>query len=467
MERPLSLEEAKAMFKLEDTHAKRSRHRPSKGRILMISEHADPIARPGSKEVGGQNVYVYHLARELGRLGWDVDVYTRWDNAAKRQTVTFGRRARVIRVKCGPKHYVVRDTLYDYLPEFADNIVAYKREHGLEYDLIHSHYWMSGWIGLKLRSLWDIPLVTTYHSLGKVRHEALKAMKEIGPHNNFFEFRTHWELELAEKSDLILSTSPYEVEDIRKYYQPRQMQVAVTPIGIDPALFHPIQKDIARRKIGEPPERKLLLYVGRIEWRKGIETLIKSMAILRASPDLAGKDLRLLIVGRKSGPERTEVSRLQLLAQQLGVADLVVFKGSADRSQVRTYYSAADVCVVPSYYEPFGIVPLEALTCRCPVIASRVGGLQYTVQDGQNGFLVPPQDPAAIAKHAEEILTGRSTIQEKVNRFAELVIPTKWHWDKIAREVESDYQETMERRRSAKLSQTYEAPYENRALSPA
>ena len=376
----------------------------------MISEHADPVARLGSKETGGQNVYVYNLAKQLGALGWEVDVFTRLDSANEQRVVRFARRCRVIRVASGPKRYVPRDHLFQYLPDFVDGIVSFKKAHNLSYDIIHAHYWMSGWSGLKLKKLWEIPLVGTYHSLGYIRYHSLKEHKEQKIDSEFFRFRIKWEKQLAREADLVITTSPYEKEDLAKYYDATSANLVVVPAGINPASFHPINQTIARKHLGLDPVKKVVLYVGRLEWRKGIGTLIAAFAKLAKTTE---KDSAvLIIVGRTDGNEANEVSRLKKLAHDLGIASLVRFVGSKEKKQVRLFYSAANVCAVPSYYEPFGIVPLEALACGTPVVASSVGGLQMTSVDGTTGHLVAPRTPELLAAALKDVLDNETTYRK-------------------------------------------------------
>lgn len=405
---------------------------------MMISEHADPVASPGANEAGGQNVYVYHLAKELARMGWEVDVFTRWDNRMKKQVVRFAQRARVIRIRSGPRNFIARDHLFKYLPEFADNIIAFKTENNLSYKLIHAHYWMSGWSALKVGQLWNIPVVTTYHSLGYVRYHTLKNYQGATANNSFFKFRVKWEKELAHKSS-VLATSPYEKDDLIKHYQATPSKIAVIPCGIDLKLFQPIPTDKARKKLDLNADETIVLYAGRLEWRKGIATLLHALPkLIEASPELKNS-IKLVIVGRKTGSDSTEAKRLKEITSQLKLSKQVAFVGSRDQSQLKYFYSAANVCVVPSYYEPFGIVPLEAFACQCPVIASRIGGLQYTVHDKQNGLLVAPRNPTALASALREIINDNKHYKDNVRRFSKTTLLEKFAWSKIAKSVDRFY----------------------------
>lgn len=410
----------------------------SKGRILMISEHADPLARPGSKEVGGQNVYVHDLAKELGSLGWKVDVYTRWDNRIKKQVINFAKNCRVIRIKSGPRQYTPRDFLFQYLPEFVDNIVAHKTEQKLTYNIIHAHYWMSGWSALKIGQLWDIPVVTTYHSLGYVRYHTLKLHKDQSVDGEFFKFRVRWEREIGNKGR-VLSTSPFEKKDLIRYYGIPSARIEVVPAGIDLAMFYQIGMQKARERIGIPTDANLVLYVGRLEWRKGIGTLLYSIPnLLRKSPELK-KTLKVVIVGRYStSSDQGEYQRLKAIVVHLGIERYINFVGSKDRAEMKYYYSAANVCTVPSYYEPFGLVPLEAFACGCPVIASRVGGLKFTVRDRYTGLLVRPRNPKSLASATAKVLSDADRFRENIRKFSETELVEKFSWQSVCSKV-SDY----------------------------
>lgn len=404
---------------------------------MMISEHADPVASPSARESGGQNVYVNHLARELGRLGWEVDVYTRWDSKTKIQVVNFAPRVRVIRIKSGPKRYVARDHLFQHLPEFVDNIIAYKRENKLTYNLIHAHYWMSGWSARKLSVLWEIPLVMTYHSLGYLRYHALKKFEPQRTDTEFFKFRIAWEQTLADEADLVICTSDNEQGDLERHYT-TEARIEVVPPGINPKLIYPVGRALARRKIGVAQDKTVILYAGRLEWRKGVGTLISSIPNLIKKNKYKEGELQVLIVGRISGSDKKEYLRLKELAEKQGVAQYITFTGSKDRSEMKNYYSAADVCVVPSYYEPFGQVPLEAFACHCPVIASRVGGLQYTVSD-ESGYLVPPRRADSLSVALSTVLAKPQVYRLKAKNFAENVIPNKFTWGVVAEKMEAQY----------------------------
>lgn len=413
----------------------------------MISEHADPLARLGAKEVGGQNVYVYNLAKELGQIGWEVDIFTRWDTTSKQRVVRLGKGVRVIRVKAGPRRYIPRDHLTRYLREFTDDIVGFKNENKLNYDLIHTHYWMSGWVGLKLAKLWEVPIVVTYHSLGYLRYHALKSYKQHAPDSKFFTLRITWERQLAAQADSVLATSPYEKADLLKYYNAPEGTITVIPVGVNFDAFKPLLQSTARRHLKISARDKVILYVGRMEWRKGVGTLIVAFADFLKTRDDPER-YRLILVGRTIGPERPEVNRLKKIAHEQGVSQHVTFVGSKEKRAVHYYYAAANLVVVPSYYEPFGIVPLEALSTGTPVVASKVGGLQYTSKDEVTGRLVTPRSPRHLAQALAEVTDKEDGYRQKIKRHAKLVLRRQFSWEAIARVADRHYKAVIKNKKA-------------------
>ena len=243
-------------------------------RILLISDHADPLAEIGSKEAGGQNIYVFYLAKFLCRLGIFVDVYTRWDRRNKKEIIKLNGHLRVIRVKAGSKKYMPRDNFIGVVDEFAKNVAKRIKTEKIEYDIIHTNYWYSGIIGLKIAQFIEKPLVHVYHSIGKVRFESLKNLKLQESDSDFFKRRMIAEKEIAQKASGIIATSPVEKTIIKNLFGIREEKIKTIPIGVDIKIFKPIKTGKARRLLGINDKKKIILYVGRIEWRKGIGTLI-------------------------------------------------------------------------------------------------------------------------------------------------------------------------------------------------
>jgi len=374
-------------------------------RILLISDHADPLAEIGSKEAGGQNIYVFYMAKFLCRLGILVDVYTRWDRKNKKEIVRFNNHLRVIRVEAGPKKYMPRDNFLDVVNEFAENVLERIRKEKINYDIIHTNYWFSGLIGLKVAKEIKKPLVHIYHSIGQVRFESLKNYKLQEINNEFFKQRTISEKEIAQKADRIIATSPVEKEIIKNLFGIREEKIKTITIGVDTKIFRPIKTERARKLARIENNGKIILYAGRIEWRKGIGTLLYAFREVIKNHSNA----KLYIIGggkSKSARklEEAEYERLKKISQELGIEKKVKFLGPKKQKELYKYYSAADICVVPSYYEPFGIVPLESMACGTPVVASRTGGLQYTVKDKIAGHLFKPKNYIDLAEKINIVL---------------------------------------------------------------
>ena len=399
-------------------------------RILIISDHSDPLAKIGSKESGGQNVFIYYLAKHLAKQGVKVDVFTRWDQRNKRKIVNVSPNFRVIRIKAGPKAYLERDKFLHVLDEFIKNILTFVINEPEPYDIIHSNYWFSGLAGLEIAKKLNLPQIHVYHSIGEVRFNILKKFKLQKRDYYYFQKRIESEKLIAEKCTGIIATSPSEKHLLLKLYKPDPKKIPVITIGVDRKVFYPISQLRARKILGLNETKKLLVYAGRIEWRKGMGTLLYSLKqILKTYPNT-----KLYIIGgAKSAKlkklEQAELDRQQKIIDELEIGNNVSYLGPKTHKRLRLYYSAADVCVVPSYYEPFGIVPLEAMACGTPVVASKTGGLSYSVHNGKTGFLAKPRDRKELA---EKILL---TLELGKDQFREQCLKTakqKFDWGKIS-----------------------------------
>ena len=360
-------------------------------RLALLSLHGCPFARLGEKDTGGMNVYVLQLARELGRRGHMVDVYTRYHDPRDPQIDELEPGVRVIHIKAGPYHKT-KETLYEYIPEFLGNVLSFQRAQGVEYDLIHSHYWLSGRVGEVLSDSWSVPHVVTFHTLAKTKRRARAGEREP-------ELRLSVEQRVMGSADAIVVSTAEEREDLARLYRKSPHNVHVVPAGVDTELFRPQNKIEARRALGLT-EKKVILYVGRLEPLKGVDILIDAFSRLA---DLA--EARLLIVGGRLGSDR-ELKRLRSFAEQLGIADRVTFTGAVKQTELPNYYSAADVFALPSYYESFGLVALEAMACGTPVVVSRVGGLKTFVKHGESGYLIPWRCPEPFAQRLDMLLAN-------------------------------------------------------------
>jgi D-inositol-3-phosphate glycosyltransferase len=375
-------------------------------RVAMLSVHTCPLAALGGKETGGMNVYVRELSRELGRMGLAVDVFTRSQDPTIRRVVSLGEGARVIHLPAGPEAPMLRERIHDHLDEFVDGMEAWRAASGVEYDLVHAHYWLSGVVGLALRERWGVPVLQMFHTLGRFKNGAARRHTDLEP-----SVRLDEEQRIVRHVDGLVAASMVERRALISEYGAESTRTTVIPCGVDTELFHPVDRAVAQARIaaGTGP---LVVYVGRIAPIKGLETLLDAVAQLRAR----GSAVRLLIVGGEADePVDGHEAEIRRRVETLGLGDAVRFAGAQPQEALRDYYVAADVTVLPSYYESFGMVALEAMACGSPVIGSRVGGLTTTVRDGVTGFLVPDGDAGALAERIDA-LVGDADLRFRLGR---------------------------------------------------
>ncbi|HWE39403.1 MAG TPA: glycosyltransferase [Isosphaeraceae bacterium] len=401
-------------------------------RIALISEHASPLATLGGVDAGGQNIYVGQLARRLAALGHEVEVLTRRDRRGLPEVVPWAGGARVVHVAAGPPSAVRKEDMLPFMDEFADGVRARVRRRG-HYDLIHANFFMSGMVAAELRRSSGTPFVVTFHALGRVRR------LHQGDADGFPDERLAIEDRVVAEADGIVAECPQDQDDLVHLYGADRGRITVIPCGFDPSEFWPIDKPRARAALGIGPGGPVLLQLGRMVPRKGVDNVIRGLARLRRDRGIAA---RLLVVGGESevpDPAITpEIGRLRSIAQSEGVADAVTFVGSRGRDVLRYYYAAADVFITTPWYEPFGITPVEAMACGTPVVGADVGGIKATVVDGKTGFLVPPNDPAALAGRLALLLNDpgllRAFARRAVRRANE-----HYTWGRVAEAVDGLY----------------------------
>jgi D-inositol-3-phosphate glycosyltransferase len=374
-------------------------------KIAMISYHTCPIAILGGKDTGGMNVYVREVTRYLGRLGVHVDVFTRSQDEHVPQVLhDLGYGNRVVHIPAGPEHPLPKKELATYLPQFVAGIESFAREKGIHYDLIHSHYWMSGIAAQQLKESWNVPIVHMFHTLGLMKNRVAQSKAEMEG-----EYRINGEYQVLAVADRIIAATPAEQAQLQFLYKTDKEKITIIPPGVDISHFYPIPQDEARCYIGVPQKDPMLLFVGRIEPLKGIDTLIRAIAHMRTTGITDRHPHYLVIIGGDPAADpqdmTSEMARLQSLSRELGLEDLVLFLGKRDQSSLPYYYSAADVLIMPSHYESFGMVALEAMACGTPVVASQVGGLAFLIQDGVTGYVVPGGDPIALSDRLTLLLS--------------------------------------------------------------
>ncbi|CAH2798928.1 MAG: Glycosyltransferase [uncultured Paraburkholderia sp.] len=366
-------------------------------KIALISEHASPLAVVGSVDSGGQNIYVANVARELKEMGHTVDVFTRRDRALLPLEMDMDG-VRVIHVLAGPPRQLPKETLLPHMPEFATFLIEFFKREREPYDVMHANFFMSGFAALKVKAELNIPVVTTFHALGRVRriHQ--------GQQDGFPDERFGIEDDLAAQSDMIVAECPQDEADLIEHYRADPERIQIVPCGFDADEFRSVARDAARRALGWRDDDFIVLQLGRLVQRKGIDNVVQAMGVLKQAFRASAQ---LYIVGGNSETPNEkatpEIARLRGIAADCGVAERTTFVGRRGRAQLRYFYCAADVFVTTPWYEPFGITPVEAMACGTPVVGTDVGGIRYSVDDGVTGFLVPPRDPAALAAKLSQL----------------------------------------------------------------
>jgi D-inositol-3-phosphate glycosyltransferase len=405
-------------------------------RIALISEHASPLAAAGGVDAGGQNIYVDRVARTLAAAGHEVDVLTRRDSRNVPTAVGLCRGARVLHIDAGPPEPVVKEDLMPYMPAFAAAAgTLIKRDAG--YDVLHANFFMSGWVALALRRRFGIPLVVTFHALGLVRQ------RHQGGADHFPAARIDIERQLANDSDAVVATCPQDQHDLETLYGADPARIHIVPCGVDTRAFRHGDKAAARQRLRLPAQDFIVLQLGRMVPRKGIDNVVRAMALLDGQPNA-----RLVVIGgasRTPDEEATpEIARLRQLAAEIGVQERVLFAGRRDQSELRDWYVAADAFVTTPWYEPFGITPLEAMACGTPVIGTAVGGIRTTVVDEVTGFLVPPKDPAALAQRLQR-LRDNPALGQAMGRAGVHRVRSHFTWQAVAERLAEVYAGVVDR----------------------
>lgn len=389
------------------------------------------------------NVYVRELSRELGRRGVCVDIFTRSQNPSAPTIVPLDRGVRVINLHTGPSAPYNKNWLLAYLPEFVSRVRCFADGQDLAYDLIHSHYWLSGEAALALRRSWGAPIVHMFHTLGAMKNHVARSAEESETSQ-----RIAIERRLLADVDVVVAATPLDRAQMVWHYGADAERIRVIPCGVDLQRFQPRDMAEARAALDlPPPPHRLLLLVGRIEPLKGIDGLIRAVALLQERhPDWRGA-LTALVVGGAGEGERAhwnaEQRRLDALRSELGVADAVRFVGARSQEQLPLFYAAADVVTMPSLYESFGIAALEGLACGRPVVATDAGGPGFIIENGVSGLLTPPQDSAALADRLDQLLADgelRATIGAAARARA-----ARFGWPAVAGEVAHLYSDTLHR----------------------
>jgi D-inositol-3-phosphate glycosyltransferase len=401
-------------------------------RIALISEHASPLASLGGVDTGGQNVYVAQLAKHLASQGYMVDVFTRKDSETLKDVINWVPGVRVINVNAGPAKNIIKEDLLQYMDEFKDNMVAFIINKHLHYSLVHANFFMSAYVAMGIKRDLDIPFVVTFHALGHVRkiHQAEE--------DKFPAERLLIEEKAVQYAEHIIAECPQDMDDLIKYYNAPANKISVIPCGFSSKEFYPVGKATARKILGLPQDEHIILQLGRMVPRKGVDNVIRALSSLKDSK----KAVKLLIVGGESENLTEdccpEFARLMSVAREHDVVDSIIFTGRKDRQLLKFYYSAADLFITTPWYEPFGITPLEAMACGTPVIGANVGGIKYSVADGETGLLVNPHDPEMLAEKISKVI-DHDELLSRMGENAIYRVNTYFTWAKVASKVVNLY----------------------------
>ncbi|MCA1667812.1 MAG: glycosyltransferase [Thermomicrobia bacterium] len=418
---------------------------PSVRRVAMLAVHTSPLARIGGPSAGGMNIYVRELARELAARGARVDIFTRREDADTPTRTLLEPGVCLIALPCGPFGDVEKLSLVPFLSSFAAAVDGWANENRRTYDLIHAHYWLSGIVGDALRCRWDVPLLMTFHTLAQAKNTVARSIAE-----NEATQRIVAERRLMHSVDAVMAFNPQEKAEMTWYYGAEPGKVCVVPAGVDTTLFRPGDRAAARRLLDLLPDEPVILFVGRIDPIKGIDVLVDALCGLRCEMWQTAPP-RLLLVGGGEGEPGYETLIARAAAQNL--LDRIDFVGSLSHAELPIYYQAADVVAVPSFYESFGLVAVEAMACGTPVVASRAGGLAFTVDDNRTGFLVPHNDPHALAARLHAVLAD-AAVRDRLGAQA-TVVAQRYGWPVIASRVVHIYDRLI---RGYRLDLCNEAP---------
>jgi len=362
-------------------------------RVAMLAVHSSPVGELGTQDTGGMSVYVREVARELGRMGHQVDIFTRLSDPGHVAPRQLYENVRLVQLPAGTHGPVHKLALYPHLEEFCREILRFCRTEGLSYDLLQSHYWLSGLVGARLKRIWRIPHFVVFHTLGALKNRTDEPQKEP-------PIRLRAERRLAATCDRVLASTQEEKAFLILHLAADPDRISVVPCGVDLELFQPVNKTEARRRLGFDPQDILILFVGRFAPLKGIDRLVASLSYLRNLNRVK------LVVAGGNGSKQEGPFRQGSEARRDEPQRPILFPGRIEQSRLPLYYSAADLLVLPSQYESFGLVALEALACGTPVVATPVGAMPTLIRQGETGCLVPDGSPQSLAWGIETALTS-------------------------------------------------------------
>ncbi|OGM85216.1 hypothetical protein A2435_01985 [Candidatus Woesebacteria bacterium RIFOXYC1_FULL_46_16] len=404
--------------------------------LAVFSLHACPLASQEGKETGGLNVYVLETAKELAKLEYRIDMFTRSQDARQPYVVNVSPNVRVIHLVAGPEKPIPKRENLPLIDIFVKAFFDFAKKENLSYDLLHGHYYFSGLAGLKVRKKLEIPLIMTFHTLALMKNLVGRTTDEKEE-----EYRINAELELVQKADCLIATSDSDRAYLKYLYNTPEEKISVATPGVDTKLFSEIPQLEAKKEIGARAEHKIILAVGRIEPLKGFDSLLFALKILLVrNPQLKNQLCLWIVGGDTSEPPALwskELKHLETLRRQLGITTSVKFVGREPQKRLPYYYSAASVVVMPSHYESFGLVALEAMACGRPVIASNVTGVSSLIGTKRGKLITSVNNPLLLADQIEDLITNRgkfTQVKEKLKKEAE-----KHTWTKTARKMDRVY----------------------------
>jgi D-inositol-3-phosphate glycosyltransferase len=400
-------------------------------KIAMLSVHSCPVGELGTSETGGMSVYIRELAKELGSRNHHVDIYTRSHGSNHKHIIELSPNVRLIHIEAGVNGGIDKLAIYPHIAEFARGLESYRLEAGINYDLVHSHYWLSGCVGRWAQYSWNTPHIIMFHTLGAIKNATGMGHREP-------ELRLQNEKKLIRTCDRIIAATEREKREMRSYYGTAPENIDTIPCGVNLSLFQPVNKVKARQAIGLNPNEKVILYVGRFDPLKGLDRLFQAVSRLKYGPGF-----KLVIVGGDDS-DQPEMTKWIETCYQLGIDDSVVFLGRAKQEDLPHFYSAADITVMPSYHESFGLVALESMACGTPVMAGDVGGFTNIVQDKRTGYLLKGDVTLGLICQLNQFLDGKGPTLLPAAMIRASISP--YCWSRIADAIIQSYRELLERR---------------------
>jgi D-inositol-3-phosphate glycosyltransferase len=403
-------------------------------RVAMLSVHTSPLEQPGTGDAGGMNVYITELSRSLARSGAEVEIFTRRTSSAQPDVVEVGEGILVRHITAGPFEGLDKNDLPGQLCYFSAGVLRTEaaRTQGW-YDVVHSHYWLSGQAGMLAADRWNVPLVHSMHTMALVKNQALAPGDVPEPTG-----RVIGEEQVVEVADALVANTAAEAEDLVTHYAADPNRVHVVSPGVDLETFTPDGDGTAaeRAALGLPADRRVVVFAGRVQLLKAPDVLVRALGVLADH----GDDVPLLVVLGGASGRPTALRELEALAYQVGVSDDVVFHPAVSRTELARWFRCADVVAVPSRSESFGLVAVEAQACGTPVVAADVGGLRTAVRDGRSGVLVPDHDPHRWAAVLRDLLHDEERLA-RLSRGA-LEVAAHFSWDTTAEQTRKVYEQS-------------------------